>query len=173
MSEVTELNNQIKDLMPFIKRVVRANFKDNLDIEDAVQEVLIILLRNQHMLSRELPVLKKWLSVTIKYHFYKFFSKRQPITYSLEVSNESYLTTSEGVSVTLPGRNNEIVSFETNYFIDFCLKKLTQKQRLFLLFIMNDFTYLEISTTLGIPISSIKSALHSARKKLKKVSRYI
>ena len=166
MKENIELNSKLKAAMSFIENVAKKYIqrKKQIELEDVVQEVLIRLLKQSHILTRDTNIMFSWLNVTTYNYCMSILRKKQPITYSLDLAGETYLSVNENISLPIQVKTEGIRDFELIKSASFVLSTLSDRQRQVLILIGLGCNYKEIAVMTQSKANTVKSTIFYARK---------
>jgi len=136
--------------------------------EDLVQDLFVNLSMRRYQ-AREIERPKAWLATILYRTFVDQWrrQRRSPIIYSDEALNSSKSLAENSAVVNISSNDPEL-DFESNQrkeLVSHILQQLNERQRqIIILHDMHEYTMNEISTILNLPLGTIKSNLHRARR---------
>lgn len=143
---------EVKRIERLMYRVAWSYLGNNQDVEDAVQDAIVKAWEKRESLRRQ-EQFKPWLSRILVNQCKNVLRKRRKWSFfPLEEDTASVEPPEDGAPV------HE------------ALQKLKPEQRIAMtLYYVDGYTMQEIADTLSIPLGTIKTRLHSARKQLKQI----
>lgn len=139
-----------------LTRAALAILHHDEDAADAVSETALTAFWKLHTL-REARYFKTWLMRILIYNAYAILRKRKPELLFAEVPDEEQ-------------QEDEMARHDGVIDIQQSLSRLAQNDRLVLtLFYLDGLSVKEIGTLLGLSESAVKTRLHRAREKFRKV----
>ena len=143
---------EVKRIERLMYRVAWSYLGNNQDVEDAVQDAIVKAWEKRESLRRQ-EQFKPWLTRILVNQCKNVLRKRRKWSFfPLEEDTASVEPPEDGAPV------HE------------ALQKLKPEQRIVMtLYYVDGYTMQEIADTLSIPLGTIKTRLHSARKQLKQI----
>lgn len=143
---------EVKRIERLMYRVAWSYLGNNQDVEDAVQDAIVKAWEKRDSLRRQ-EQFKPWLTRILVNQCKNVLRKRRKWSFfPLEEDTASVEPPEDGATV------HE------------ALQKLKPEQRIVMtLYYVDGYTIQEIADTLSIPLGTIKTRLHSARKQLKQI----
>ncbi|MBN1619201.1 RNA polymerase sigma factor [candidate division WOR-3 bacterium] len=143
---------------------------DRDDLEDACQDIFIKIHGSLCSFDHGCK-LSTWIAKISYNHACNFLKKRKK-TLNFSSLPQNFSEDYDGCIVTCSdvknGKNSTNKNLGENQLLDLCLEKLEPVQReITYLYHVEDFTYEEISSSLSMPLGTVKSHLFRARKNLK------
>lgn len=157
----TTLSTQICSERPKLLSQARKFMSDDEDINDLVQDTMIKALRYAHLYS-EGTNLSGWLYTIMRNTFinsYRRMSKRNSV---IEVTEE--LSSAQLKTGATSNKGESKFALED---INSAMKKLNSDYSIPFLRYFEGYKYHEIADELNIPIGTVKTRIHCARKELK------
>jgi RNA polymerase sigma-70 factor (ECF subfamily) len=159
-----------REYAPKIGAFARSYFGTD-DVDDVIQEVMLRIYKGIKKFKGD-SSLSTWIyriTVNVCNTLYEKYKKKNEKTFSVENNNSE-----DDVEIDIPDKETDVqkeVTQEILYEkILKALEKLSEKERV--LIRMRDIdglSYSEIAEILGIPEGTVKSRLHNAREKFKKI----
>lgn len=150
-------------LSQYLKAFAYKLTRDKSSADDLFQETALNAFRHRRKFKEDTNM-KAWLSTIMKNSFINQFRKKQRRGEIQDRTDGSYFLNSFGGTVNNDGESNVNVE-EINYLID----GLDDGYRVPFKMAYQGYQYDEIKNALGnIPMGTIKSRIHHARKQLKK-----
>ena len=145
----------LADCMPALERFVKFRVSDRFDAEDIIQDTCVAALRAQESL-RDTLAFKAWLLRIARNKCTDYYrAKAKMLEMPIEELSERVLTTG------IHGRKENTLVSDT-------LEKLGDKEKQILyLYYFKELPQDQIAARLGLPIGTVKSRLHYAKKKFK------
>lgn len=148
-----QANAQVVAFIPRLRRYARALVGERAAADDLVQDTLERALAKFHLWRRGSD-LRAWL-FTIMHN-----------VHVNQVRGRREMTSLDGEALEQPVRATQDVALEARD-LERALHQLSVEQReVLLLVILEDMTYEDVASTLGIPIGTVMSRLYSARQRL-------
>ncbi|MBX6341809.1 MAG: sigma-70 family RNA polymerase sigma factor [Thermomicrobiaceae bacterium] len=144
------------------------------DAEDLVQETYLRAFRSLHQF-RPGTNLRAWLFKILTNAFINDYRKRarRPMSASLDDVEDAYLYShliDSGIQPNSPLPEEEVLRSITDESVTRALEQLPEEFRsVVLLADVEEFSYREIADILGIPIGTVMSRLHRARRRLRRL----
>jgi len=161
----------IRPHLSYLYRVALRLSGNKQDAEDLVQDLILKIHSGQTDLST-LDSPKTWLAKILYRLFVDTYRKKQRISL-IEVNPESGEMENPPTIEPLDEANDPERVMEQHYFarsIESAMQSINEEQRmLVVMYEIEGFTLPEISDVLDIPVGTIKSRLHRARIKLRKI----
>lgn len=158
------------DHWPVCLRVARRMTGSEPDAEDVVQEAYIKALRNLHRFDHRCAF-RTWLLRIVTNAAMDHMRRRRrklvllDLTSWLAGSSRESIEPSMEIDPSLPMQNEEL-----RVRLDRALGELSQATRgAFVLYAEAGLTYQEVAETLEVPIGTVMSRIHGARKKLRSI----
>ena len=143
---------EVKRIERLMYRVAWSYLGNNQDVEDAVQDAIVKAWEKRERLRRQ-EQFKPWLTRILVNQCKNALRKRRKWSF--------YPLEEDTASVEPP---------EDGAHVHEALQKLKLEQRIVMtLYYVDGYTMQEIADTLSIPLGTIKTRLHSARKQLKQI----
>ena len=145
----------LADCMPALERFVKFRVSDRFDAEDIIQDTCVAALRAQESL-RDTLAFKGWLLRIARNKCTDYYrAKAKQLELPIEELSERVLTTG------IHGRKENTLVSDT-------LEKLGDKEKQILyLYYFKELPQDQIAARLQLPIGTVKSRLHYAKKKFK------
>jgi len=150
----------IQDQIPFLYKVAYKYTKESEVADDLVQETVYKALKNESSFKKGTN-LRAWLSIILRNNFINEYRKKS--RYSNTDNIVSYVKDNE----KFKERNNGDSIMQVEY-INKAITDLPDNLKQPFLLYFEGFSYDEIATQFDIPLGTVKSRIHHARKKLKK-----
>lgn len=152
-------------------RVARRMTGADPDAEDIVQDAFVKALRNLHRFDHRCAF-RTWLLRIVTNCATDHLRRRRRKLVLLDFS--SWLRSGSGDEGPEPAKSEDpslpLQNAELRAKLDLALSELSQTTRgAFVLYAEAGMTYQEVSDTLEIPIGTVMSRIHSARKKLRSI----
>ena len=141
------------------------------DAEDLVQEVLVKIYPKRHGLHR-IEKLRPWLGRVLYTTFVDQYRRTRNSPLRLIVSNfhDDQLDCFDAIPTDNPNPEEHIEKDQTRITLQRAMLSLNEEQRhLCMLHDVEGYTLSELEIILEAPIGTLKSRLHRARKKLRKI----
>lgn len=150
-----DFEQALADCLPALQRFVRFKVSDRFDAEDIIQDSLLAAVSKQDSL-RDPLALKAWLIRIAQNKCTDYFRvKAKQMEIPIEELSEAVLSTG------LHGRTVDLGVTET-------LDKLGDKEKQILyLYFFKELPQDQIAVRLGLPLGTVKSRLHYAKRKFK------
>ena len=145
-------------LRPFALSLTR----DMEDAHDLIQETLLRALSSQEKFT-EGTNLKAWLYTIMKNIFINNYRRNKKRNTIIDTTEDMYVINSNSTKVTNQGESNMTMESVT-----MAVNMLNAEFRVPFMMHYNGFKYHEIADHLVLPIGTVKSRIHFARKELKK-----
>ncbi len=150
----------IQDQIPFLYKIAYKYTNETEIADDLVQETLFKALKNEASFKKGTN-LRAWLSIILRNNFINEYRKKSRYTNTDDVTtyikdNENYKAKNAGIS-----------SMHLEYIND-AITKLPENLKQPFLYYFDGYSYEEISNMFEVPLGTVKSRIHHARKKLKK-----
>jgi len=150
----------IQDQIPFLYKIAYKYTKQSEVADDLVQETVYKALKNESSFKKGTN-LRAWLSIILRNNFINEYRKKS--RYSNTDNIISYIGDNEKYKEKNGGDSLMQVEFINNAITDLP----NNLKEPFLLY-FEGFSYDEIANKFDIPLGTVKSRIHHARKKLKK-----
>lgn len=150
----------IQDQIPFLYKIAYKYTNDPEVADDLVQETLYKALKNESSFKKGTN-LRAWLSIILRNNFINEYRKKSKYTNTDDII--SYV----GDKESYKAKNSGESSLQLEYIND-AITKLPDNLRKPFMYYFDGYSYEEISTMFQVPLGTIKSRIHHARKKLKK-----
>ncbi len=152
---MTDFEQALADCLPALERFVKFKVSDRFDAEDIIQESLLAAVNKRESL-RDPLALKAWLIRIAQNKCTDYFrAKARQMEIPIESLSEAV------VSTGLRGRTVDLGVADT-------LEKLGDKEKQILyLYFFRELPQDQIAARLGLPLGTVKSRLHYAKKKFK------
>lgn len=161
MQEIDFTNTVTKyaySLRPFALSLTR----DMEDAHDLIQETLLRALSSQEKFA-EGTNLKAWLYTIMKNIFINNYRRNKKRNTIIDTTEDMYVINSNSTRVMNLGESNISMENVTN-----AVNLLNEEFRVPFMMHYQGFKYHEIADHLTLPIGTVKSRIHFARKELKK-----
>jgi RNA polymerase sigma factor (sigma-70 family) len=161
MEEIDYTNTVTKyaySLRPFALSLTR----DMEDAHDLIQETLLRALSSQEKFT-EGTNLKAWLYTIMKNIFINNYRRNKKRNTIIDTTEDMYVINSNSTKVTNLGESN--MAMEN---VNLAVNLLQEEFRVPFMMHYQGFKYHEIADHLILPIGTVKSRIHFARKELKK-----
>jgi RNA polymerase sigma-70 factor, ECF subfamily len=161
MEEIDFTNTVTKyaySLRPFALSLTR----DMEDAHDLIQETLLRALSSQEKFT-DGTNLKAWLYTIMKNIFINNYRRNKKRNTIIDTTEDMYVINSNGTRVTNQGESN--LAMEN---VTLAVNLLNEEFRVPFMMHYQGFKYHEIADHLTLPIGTVKSRIHFARKELKK-----
>jgi RNA polymerase sigma-70 factor (ECF subfamily) len=161
MQEIDFTNTVTKyaySLRPFALSLTR----DMEDAHDLIQETLLRALSSQEKFA-EGTNLKAWLYTIMKNIFINNYRRNKKRNTIIDTTEDMYVINSNSTRVMNQGESNISMENVTN-----AVNLLNEEFRVPFMMHYQGFKYHEIADHLTLPIGTVKSRIHFARKELKK-----
>ncbi|RYD78428.1 MAG: RNA polymerase sigma factor [Sphingobacteriales bacterium] len=145
-------------LRPFALSLTR----DMEDAQDLIQETLLRALSSQEKFA-EGTNLKAWLYTIMKNIFINNYRRNKKRNTIIDTTDDMYVINSNSTQVSNSGESN--IAMEN---VTFAVNMLQEEFRVPFMMHYQGFKYHEIADHLTLPIGTVKSRIHFARKELKK-----
>ena len=151
---------KIQDQIPFLYKIAYKYTTDVAVADDLVQETVYKALKNIHSF-KEGTNLRAWLSIILRNNFINDYRKKSRYTNTDDIGSyvgdkENYKSKNGGISKLYLEHINEAIT------------DLPDNLRKPFLYYFDGYSYEEISNMFEVPLGTVKSRIHHARKKLKK-----
>jgi RNA polymerase sigma-70 factor (ECF subfamily) len=150
----------IKDQIPFLYKIAYKYTKESEVADDLVQETLYKALKNEASFKKGTN-LRAWLSIILRNNFINEYRKKSKYTTTDDIG--SYMGEKENYKI----RNDGMSQLHLE-FINDAITKLPDNLKQPFLYYFDGYSYEEISDMFQVPLGTVKSRIHHARKKLKK-----
>jgi RNA polymerase sigma-70 factor, ECF subfamily len=161
MDEIDFTNSVTKyaySLRPFALSLTR----DMEDAHDLIQETLLRALSSQEKFT-DGTNLKAWLYTIMKNIFINNYRRNKKRNTIIDTTEDMYVINSNGTRITNAGESNMAMENVT-----LAVNLLNEEFRVPFMMHYQGFKYHEIADHLTLPIGTVKSRIHFARKELKK-----
>lgn len=155
----------IKDQIPFLYKIAYKYTNDPEVADDLVQETLYKALKNESSFKKGTN-LRAWLSIILRNNFINEYRKKSKYTSTDDIV--SYVGDNEAYKA----RNSGISELQLEY-INAAITELPDNLKKPFLYYYDGYSYEEISNMFEVPLGTIKSRIHHARKKLKKSLKHL
>jgi RNA polymerase sigma-70 factor (ECF subfamily) len=145
-------------LRPFALSLTR----DMEDAQDLIQETLLRALSSQEKFT-EGTNLKAWLYTIMKNIFINNYRRNKKRNTIIDTTDDMYVINSNSTQVGNTGESNMAMENVT-----YAVNMLQEEFRVPFMMHYQGFKYHEIADHLTLPIGTVKSRIHFARKELKK-----
>jgi RNA polymerase sigma factor (sigma-70 family) len=145
-------------LRPFALSLTR----DMEDAQDLIQETLLRALSSQEKFT-EGTNLKAWLYTIMKNIFINNYRRNKKRNTIIDTTDDMYVINSNSTQVGNTGESN--IAMEN---VTYAVNMLQEEFRVPFMMHYQGFKYHEIADHLTLPIGTVKSRIHFARKELKK-----
>jgi RNA polymerase sigma-70 factor, ECF subfamily len=148
--------------------------RNRADAEDLVSEAVLHALRGFHTFAPGSPFKPWFFTVLINaYHARHRKREHQTMTVELEDVPDLYLYTQTGAADLIGEARDPAAEFMAAIAIEqveAAIDALPEEYRVVaMLYFLQDLGYAEIAAQLGVPIGTVRSRLHRARKMLQRV----
>lgn len=145
-----------------IQRLLTARVGGNVDIEDLLQESFIKAYMSLHRFNPQYSF-AQWLYTIARNTAVDYFRRRNE-----DLSIDDYtITPPEECS---PNPEQRVINTQKGAEIERCMNSLSSRHRqLFEMRFIDGYSYEEIAKTLDIPLGSVKTNIHRARKQMTKL----
>jgi len=150
----------IQDQIPFLYKIAYKYTRQSEVADDLVQETVYKALKNESSFKKGTN-LRAWLSIILRNNFINEYRKKSK--YSTTDDIISYIGDNEKFKETNAG--DTILQVE---YINDAITNLPENLKEPFLLYFEGYSYDEIATKFEIPLGTVKSRIHHARKKLKK-----
>jgi len=150
----------IQDQIPFLYKVAYKYTSEREAADDLVQETVYKALKNKDRFKPGTN-LRAWLSIILRNNFINGYRKKSRYT------NTDDVTPYIGNKETYKAKNDGISKMELDY-INEAITELPSNLKEPFMFYYEGYSYEEIAEKFEIPLGTVKSRIHHARKKLKK-----
>jgi len=155
----------IQDQIPFLYKVAYKYTKESEKADDLVQETVYKALKNQASFKPGTN-LRAWLSIILRNNFINGYRKKSRYTTTDDIG--SYASSNENFKAS----NDGISKIQLDYIND-AITDLPSSLKEPFLFYFEGYSYEEIAEKFEIPLGTVKSRIHHARKKLKKTLHHL
>ncbi len=163
----SEFRNSVTKYAHSLKPFALSLTRDMQDANDLVQEALLRALSSEEKFN-EGTNLKAWLYTIMKNIFINNYRRTKKRNTIMDVTEEMYLINSSSTKITNLGEANIAMENVTQ-----AVNRLSEDFRTPFMMHYNGFKYQEIADKLILPIGTVKSRIHFARKELQvKLQRY-
>lgn len=150
----------IQDQIPFLYKIAYKYTKESEVADDLVQETVYKALKNESSFKKGTN-LRAWLSIILRNNFINEYRKKS------RYSNTDNIISYIGDNEKYKERNDGDSIMEVEYIKEAITALPENLKDPFMLY-FEGFSYDEISERFDIPLGTVKSRIHHARKKLKK-----
>ena len=150
----------IQDQIPFLYKIAYKYTKESEVADDLVQETVYKALKNESSFKKGTN-LRAWLSIILRNNFINEYRKKS--RYSNTDNIISYIGDNENYKERNDG--DSIMAVE---YIKKAITALPDNLKDPFMLYFEGFSYDEIAQRYDIPLGTVKSRIHHARKKLKK-----
>jgi len=150
----------IQDQIPFLYKVAYKYTTESGAADDLVQETVYKALKNKDSFKPGTN-LRAWLSIILRNNFINGYRKKSRYTNTDDIV--SYIGNKE----QFKAKNDGISKMQLDY-INEAITELPDSLKEPFLYYYEGFSYEEIAEKFEIPLGTVKSRIHHARKKLKK-----
>ena len=159
-----DIKKVYKKSAPFIGRVIRRYTGEGPHVDDIIQETFIVAFKKRFEYDKNLAAIDTWLySIASNLCKMHLRSKKRFNLFKGKLSKEKFQQ-----EPVVPDKNYE--KKEAIIMVRNILQKLPFKQReVFVLFELEDRDCNEISAMINIPVGTVWTRLHHARKKFTKL----
>jgi RNA polymerase sigma factor (sigma-70 family) len=150
----------IETSIPSLRRYARALLRNPQDADDLVHDVLVRALDHMHTHHADAPV-RPWL-LTIMHNLHVSWLRRAKVrgnSVPMESVNDVHLSRQ-------PTQETDLQCKETMQAFD---RLPREHQDVLLLVCVEDLSYAEVATALGIPIGTVMSRLSRGRERLRQL----
>jgi len=155
----------IQDQIPFLYKIAYKYTNETEVADDLVQETLFKALKNEASFKKGTN-LRAWLSIILRNNFINEYRKKSRYT------NTEDVTTYVGDNEKYKAKNAGISSMHLEYIND-AITQLPENLKQPFLYYFDGYSYEEISDMFEVPLGTVKSRIHHARKKLKKQLKHL
>lgn len=155
----------IQDQIPFLYKIAYKYTNESEVADDLVQETIYKALKNESSFKKGTN-LRAWLSIILRNNFINEYRKKSRYT------NTEDVTTYVGDKENYKAKNDGITTMHLEY-INQAIKDLPENLKLPFLYYFDGYSYEEISNMFQVPLGTVKSRIHHARKKLKKTLHHL
>jgi len=165
--EETEFRSSVTKYAYSLKPFALSLTRDLQDANDLIQETLLRALSSREKFA-EGTNLKAWLYTIMKNIFINNYRRTKKRNTIIDVTEDMYLINSSGSKVVNQGESN--ISMEN---VTQAVNLLQDEFKVPFMMHYDGFKYHEIAEKLILPIGTVKSRIHFARKELKqKLNRF-
>jgi len=165
--EEVEFRNSVTKYAYSLKPFALSLTRDLQDAHDLIQETLLRALSSREKFA-EGTNLKAWLYTIMKNIFINNYRRNKKRNTIIDVTEDMYLINSSGTRVVNQGESN--ISMEN---VTQAVDLLQDEFKVPFMMHYDGFKYHEIAEKLVLPIGTVKSRIHFARKELKqKLTRF-
>jgi RNA polymerase sigma-70 factor (ECF subfamily) len=157
-----EFTNSVTKYAYSLKPFALSLTRDMEDAQDLIQETLLRALSSQEKFS-EGTNLKAWLYTIMKNIFINNYRRNKKRNTIIDTTDDMYVITSNSTTVSNQGETNIAMENVTD-----AVNLLQEEFRVPFMMHYQGFKYHEIADHLTLPIGTVKSRIHFARKELKK-----
>ncbi len=150
----------IHEQIPFLYKIAYKYTKESEVADDLVQETVYKALKNESSFQKGTN-LRAWLSIILRNNYINEYRKKTRYTNTDDVI--SYVGNKESYKAKNDGENTLAVQY-----IEEEIEKLPENLKDPFMLYYEGFSYDEIATEFDIPLGTVKSRIHHARKRLKK-----
>ncbi|MBT8231280.1 MAG: sigma-70 family RNA polymerase sigma factor [Saprospiraceae bacterium] len=155
----------IQDQIPFLYKIAYKYTSESEVADDLVQETLYKALKNESSFKKGTN-LRAWLSIILRNNFINEYRKKSRYT------NTDDVTTYVGDKEKYKAGNAGISQMHLEY-INNAITQLPDNLKQPFLYYFDGYSYEEISNMFKVPLGTVKSRIHHARKKLKKSLKHL
>lgn len=150
----------IQDQIPFLYKIAYKYTKHSEVADDLVQETVYKALKNESSFKKGTN-LRAWLSIILRNNFINEYRKKSKYNTTDDII--SYVGDNDRYKET----NGGDVNLQVEY-IDQAITSLPDNLKQPFMLYFEGYSYDEIAERFEIPLGTVKSRIHHARKKLKK-----
>ena len=150
----------IENQIPFLYKIAYKYTNESEVADDLVQETVYKALKNKDSF-KEGTNLRAWLSIILRNNFINEYRKTSKYT------NTDDIVSYVGNKEKYKARNAGVSKLYLDYIND-AIKELPENLKNPFLYYFEGYSYEEISDMFEVPLGTVKSRIHHARKKLKK-----
>lgn len=158
-----DFESVVPDLVPRLFAAAMTLTRDPHEAEDLVQETLLRAYRAWHTFDGQHP--KAWLLTILRNEHIDRLRKRQP---SLLRQGTDVVELSDALGIVSESAETSLLSIETERLILELVVTLPDQQRAVLELVdVHGHTYQEAADSLGVPVGTVMSRLHRARRTIR------
>ncbi|MEX0967318.1 MAG: RNA polymerase sigma factor [Bacteroidia bacterium] len=154
-------NTQVIDSSTSLKPIALSLTKDSEDANDLIQETMLRAISSKDKF-REGTNLKAWLYTIMKNIFINNYRRKMKRNTIIDTTDNNYFINSTDRTIYNNGESN--LNMED---IDKAFSRMSPDFKVPFLMHFKGFKYQEIANDLELPIGTVKSRIHFARKELK------
>ena len=156
-----EFNTSVIDCTIFLKRYALSLERNLNNAEDLLQETILRALMNKDKIY-ENTNMKAWLYTIMKNVFINNYRRNKKIRTIMEINDYKNVKSDSATS-----RNDGVTNVEMAY-LNGELKSLSSGFRVPFLMYYTGYKYEEIASKLRLPLGTVKSRIHFARRAMQK-----